>query len=160
MNLASPVGACRRPRTVSGEENLTRKGVSGQRWGLKEAMGRQRKRSVCELDLARAFDKVRCASGSPGVDGQAVSDFQSCLMEELNRLVTELRSKTYQPYPVRRVTIPKLGGGERHLGIPTVFRCRPVDDARVDCVGRRSVHRSAIRGRSTVLFAATAVKPR
>lgn len=37
--LANPVGACHRPRPVSGEENPTRKGVSGQRWGLKEAIG-------------------------------------------------------------------------------------------------------------------------
>ena len=67
--------------------------------------------------LALAFEKVRRASGAPGVDGQTISDFQSCLLEELNRLVIELRSKTYQPQPVRRVTIPKPGGGERHLGI-------------------------------------------
>ncbi len=67
--------------------------------------------------LAKAFEKVRRASGAPGADGQTISDFQSCLLEELNRLVNELRTKTYQPQPVRRVTIPKPGGGERHLGI-------------------------------------------
>ena len=50
--LANPVGACHRPRPVSGEENPTRKGVSGQRWGLKEAIGSQRERSVSELDSA------------------------------------------------------------------------------------------------------------
>jgi len=81
--------------------------------------------------LALAFEKVRRASGAPGVDGQTISDFQSCLLEELNRLVIELRSKTYQPQPVRRVTIPKPGGGERHLGIPAV-RDRVVQQVLLD----------------------------
>lgn len=81
--------------------------------------------------LALAFEKVRRASGSPGADGQTISDFQSCLEEELDRLVSELRGKTYQPQPVRRVTIPKPGGGERHLGIPAV-RDRVVQQALLD----------------------------
>lgn len=81
--------------------------------------------------LALAFEKVRRASGAPGADGQTISDFQSCLLEELDRLVSELRSKTYQPQPVRRVTIPKPGGGERHLGIPAV-RDRVVQQALLD----------------------------
>lgn len=70
--------------------------------------------------LARAFEKVRRAQGAPGVDEQTIDDFESGLLDELTRLVNELRNKTYQPQPVRRVTIPKPGGGERHLGIPAV----------------------------------------
>lgn len=70
--------------------------------------------------LTRAFEKVRRAAGAPGVDGQTISDFASRVEEEVDRLIHELRSKTYQPQPVRRVTIPKPGGGERNLGIPAV----------------------------------------
>ena len=70
--------------------------------------------------LARAFEKVRRAKGAPGVDGQTITGFASGLLEELDQLVSELRTKTYQPQPVRRVSIPKPDGGQRHLGIPCV----------------------------------------
>lgn len=78
--------------------------------------------------LASAFAKVRRARGAPGVDGQTVADFASQVEDELTRLVHELRTKTYRPQPVRRVTIPKPGGGERNLGIPAV-RDRVVQQA-------------------------------
>jgi RNA-directed DNA polymerase len=81
--------------------------------------------------LARAFEKVRRAQGAPGVDAQTIADFQSGLLEELTCLVNELRTKTYQPQPVRRVSIPKPDGGERHLGIPSV-RDRVVQQALLD----------------------------
>ena len=84
--------------------------------------------------LEVAFAKVRRAAGAPGIDGQRVADFEANLGEELDRLAHELQSKTYRPLPVRRVTIPKPGGGERHLGIPAVrdrtnLRSVPVQQA-------------------------------
>jgi RNA-directed DNA polymerase len=84
--------------------------------------------------LEVAFAKVRRAAGAPGIDGQRVTDFEASLGEELDRLAHELQSKTYRPLPVRRVTIPKPGGGERHLGIPAVrdrtnLRLVPVQQA-------------------------------
>ncbi len=84
--------------------------------------------------LAAAFAKVRRAKGAPGVDGQTISDFANQLEEELERLVNELRTRTYQPLPVRRVTIPKPDGGERNLGIPAV-RDRVVQQALLDILG-------------------------
>lgn len=81
--------------------------------------------------LARAYAKVRRAKGAPGVDGQTVIEFGNCIEEELDRLVHELRTKTYRPHPVKRVTISKPGGGTRNLGIPAV-RDRVVQQALLD----------------------------
>jgi len=85
------------------------------------------------LALSNAFAKVRRAKGAktPGVDGQTARDFEAKLPEELDRLVTELRTKTYQPQPVLRATIAKPDGGERLLGIPTI-RDRVVQQALLD----------------------------
>ena len=38
----------------------------------------------------------------------------------MGRLKKELHEKRYRPDPVRRVMIPKMGGGERPLGIPPI----------------------------------------
>jgi len=83
--------------------------------------------------LARAFAQVRRAKGAktPGQDGQTAADFAAQEDAELARLVRELRTKTYRPQPVQRVTIPKAGGGERNLGIPAI-RDRVVQQALLD----------------------------
>jgi RNA-directed DNA polymerase len=71
--------------------------------------------------LWRAWTLARANQGAPGVDGESFADIESKgVMEWLNGLRQELHDKTYQPQPVRRVTIPKPGGGERPLGIPTI----------------------------------------
>lgn len=71
--------------------------------------------------LAHAYELVRCNQGAPGVDGQTFEEIESRgLAEWLTGIRQELRNQTYQPQPVRRVRIPKPGGGERPLGIPTI----------------------------------------
>jgi RNA-directed DNA polymerase len=71
--------------------------------------------------LLRAYQLAKSNDGSPGVDGESFEDIESKgVMEWLNGLGKELHDKTYKPQPVRRVMIPKPGGGERPLGIPTV----------------------------------------
>lgn len=81
--------------------------------------------------LARAFAKVRRSKGASGADGQTIGDFGSRLDEELEQLASELRTKSYRPMAVRRVTIAKPDGGERQLGIPSV-RDRVVQQALLD----------------------------
>jgi len=78
--------------------------------------------------LKTAFQQVKKNRGAPGVDGQTIGDFEAQLEEEVNNLWHELKSRQYQPKPVKRVTIPKEGGQERLLGIPTV-RDRVVQQA-------------------------------
>jgi RNA-directed DNA polymerase len=53
--------------------------------------------------------------------GQSFEDIESTGLEAwLTGIREELRNKTYRPQPVRRVMIPKPGGGERPLGIPCI----------------------------------------
>jgi len=71
--------------------------------------------------LAHAYRLARSNGGAPGVDGVRFEDIDASGLEEwLAGLREQLRTETYQPQPVRRVMIPKPGGGERPLGIPTI----------------------------------------
>jgi RNA-directed DNA polymerase len=71
--------------------------------------------------LAHAYALVKSNQGAPGVDGQTFSGIETLGLERwLSGIRNDLRAKTYQPQAVRRVMIPKPGGGERPLGIPTI----------------------------------------
>src|SRR5450759_2407308 len=71
--------------------------------------------------LAHAYALAKSNQGAPGVDGQSFWGIESQGLEGwLSGIGKDLSAKTYQPQPVRRVMIPKPGGGERPLGIPTI----------------------------------------
>jgi RNA-directed DNA polymerase len=71
--------------------------------------------------LEHAYRLAKAKGGAPGVDQETFEAVEQQGLEQwLKGIAEELRSKTYKPQPVRRVMIPKPGGGERPLGIPTV----------------------------------------
>lgn len=74
-------------------------------------------------NLKLAWERVRANRGASGTDGITIGAFEANLDVNLERLHQELRDKTYQPQPVRRLEIPKRGapGKTRPLGIPSVY---------------------------------------
>jgi RNA-directed DNA polymerase len=71
--------------------------------------------------LRHAYRLAKAKGGGAGVDGITFKMIEKEGVEEwLSGIRKELSAKTYKPQPVRRVMIPKPGGGWRPLGIPTV----------------------------------------
>jgi group II intron reverse transcriptase/maturase len=73
------------------------------------------------VNLQNAFKRVEQNKGAPGVDGQSVVTVRAYLTEILPKLSKCLLDGSYNPGEIRRVWIPKAGGGERPLGIPNVI---------------------------------------
>ncbi len=71
--------------------------------------------------LERAYRQAKANAGAAGVDGVKFEDIESYGRDRwLGELRQELMEEVYRPQPVRRALIPKPGGGERPLGIPTI----------------------------------------
>jgi RNA-directed DNA polymerase len=72
-------------------------------------------------NMQRAYARVLRNKGAPGVDGMTVGELKDYLKTHWPMHKQELLEGTYKPNPVRKVEIPKSGGGKRQLGIPTVL---------------------------------------
>ena len=72
-------------------------------------------------NLLRALQAVERNAGAAGVDGMETSQLRPYLREHWDRIKEQILNGRYIPRPVRRVDIPKAGGGTRMLGIPTVM---------------------------------------
>lgn len=72
-------------------------------------------------NLTRAWKRVKANKGAPGIDGMTLAEFPAYVQTQWFATRQALDEGSYQPQPVRRVSIPKPGGGERLLGIPTVI---------------------------------------
>lgn len=75
---------------------------------------------LSSANVKRAWRRVKSNRGAPGIDGMHIDDFPAYAREHWPAIRQSLHDGRYQPQPVRRVMIPKAGGGERALGIPTV----------------------------------------
>jgi group II intron reverse transcriptase/maturase len=84
-----------------------------------------------EENLREAFEEVAKNDGAPGPDGQSIAHVREQLDVVVGWLHRALLGGKYRPGRIRRVMIPKPGGGERGLGIPDV----------VDRLVQQAVHR-------------------
>jgi RNA-directed DNA polymerase len=100
-----------------GTESLTAKCATER-----PASHEQLMEEVCERENCwQAYKRVKANKGSPGIDGMKVGELSGYLKQHWATIREQLLNGTYKPQPVRRVEIPKPGGGVRNLGIPTVL---------------------------------------
>ncbi|HYA81494.1 MAG TPA: group II intron reverse transcriptase/maturase [Methylocystis sp.] len=78
--------------------------------------------AIVERDnLRKALAQVQRNKGAAGVDGMSVEALSAHLKDHWPTIRARLLDGSYEPQPVRRVEIPKPGGGVRALGVPTVL---------------------------------------
>ena len=70
--------------------------------------------------MCRAFRNVKRNRGAAGIDKVSIEMFEANLEQNLLALMRDLKDRTFQPLPLRRVYIPKGPGQTRPLGIPAV----------------------------------------
>src|SRR5215470_12322554 len=80
------------------------------------------------LRLAHDHVKQNAGSKTAGCDGITMKDFDEHLEDHLQQLAQDLKAQAFEPYPVRRVYIPKANGKVRPLGILSI-RDRIVQEA-------------------------------
>jgi retron-type reverse transcriptase len=76
---------------------------------------------LCDSNIALAQSRVTGNRGSGGVDGVMVEDLSDYMSSKWADIKASIFCRSYRPFPVCRVEIPKEQGGHRKLGIPTVI---------------------------------------
>ena len=98
-----------------------RKGGKGKRMSLLEE-------TLNEANSERAVKAGTANRGAPGVDGVKTEELPGIFASHGKEIAEAIRSRAYEPMPVRRKEIPKPSGGVRKLGIPTA-RDRAIQQA-------------------------------
>ena len=96
-----------------------RKKTQGSATGT-AAVSRLLEEVASEANLAKALLAVLRNKGAPGLDGQTVDMAEAKAPSIIARLHRDLLDGSYRPGDVRRVWLPKPGGGQRGLGIPNI----------------------------------------
>jgi hypothetical protein len=73
---------------------------------------------IGKVEVWEAYKRVKANRGAAGVDMQSLEEFEANLRGNLYKIWNRMSSGSYMPPPVRRVEIPKKGGGIRPLGVP------------------------------------------
>lgn len=76
---------------------------------------------LSESNLSQAITKVVKNRGSAGIDGMNVEESRAYFYKHKEKIINQIKTRTYKPQPVKRVEIPKPDGGVRNLGIPCVI---------------------------------------
>jgi len=71
-------------------------------------------------NMLLALKRVISNKGSHGVDGMKIDELREHIKKHWDTIKAKILESKYNPSPVRRVEIPKVDGGVRLLGIPTV----------------------------------------
>lgn len=101
-------------QAVTDEAELAQSAQTG--WGACDLLGQ----ALSRENLLGAWRRVRANKGSAGVDGRTVQETGEYLKTAWPEIRQRLLDGSYKPGPVRRVGMPKPGGGTRELGIPNV----------------------------------------
>jgi RNA-directed DNA polymerase len=104
------------PRPVAPQRGEASGGASGEcppGHHLRERVGER-------SHLVRALARVRANGGSPGSDGMTVEEWPADLRQHGPPLRASRLAGASRPSPVKRVELPKPGGGVRKRGRPTV----------------------------------------
>jgi RNA-directed DNA polymerase len=72
-------------------------------------------------NMRKAWKRVKANNGAAGVDGMSITEAAGFIRQHWEAICSTLANGRYKPMPVRRVLLPKPGGGSRPLGIPTVL---------------------------------------
>jgi RNA-directed DNA polymerase len=124
VQLSLAIATAENPRGATRRRSRDRLGEI--RAGAPKAIGKTGTAASATMEevayrLTDALLKVASNKGSPGPDGQTIEALADQWPVVLPKLHADLLAGRYQPGEIRRVFIPKVGGGQRGLGIPDVI---------------------------------------